>query len=106
MMLVQASLGVKNVRESTFHHCGGPVNLVLGCLSARKDRESRFHLCGGLMKLVKACLRLRDTARARVVTVYSKFTYARYNFHLKQPRLGMYFFQPNIEFSSYVYEAV
>ena len=51
-------------------------------------------------------LRLRDTARARVVTVYSKFTYARYNFHLKQPRLGVYFFQPNIEFSSYVYEAV
>ena len=51
-------------------------------------------------------LRLRDTAGAHVVTVYSKFTYARYNFHLKQPRLGMYFFQPNIEFSSYVYEVV
>ena len=55
---------------------------------------------------VTRSLGLRDTAWARVVTVYSKFTYARYSFHLKQPRLGVYFFQPNIEFSSYVYEAV
>ena len=31
------------------------------------------------------CLRLQDTARARVLTVYSKFMYACYNFHLKQP---------------------
>ena len=49
---MQACLGVKKVRESTFHHCGGPVNLVQGCLSARKERESRFHHSGGLVKLV------------------------------------------------------
>ena len=29
-------------------------------------------------------------------TVYSKFTYAHYNFHLKQPQLEVYFFQPKM----------
>ena len=42
--LVQAWLGAKKDRESSFHHCGGPVNLVRVFLSARKDRESSFHL--------------------------------------------------------------
>ena len=40
------------------------------------------------------------------VTGYCSRTYTRYNFHLKQLRLDVYFFQPNIEFSSYVYEVV
>ena len=40
------------------------------------------------------------------VTGYCSRTYTRYSFHLKQPRLDVYFFQPNIEFSSYVYEVV
>jgi len=44
----------------------------------------------------RAHLRWRDTVCARVLTVYSKFTYACYNFHLKQPRLEVYFFQPKI----------
>ena len=34
--------------------------------------------------LIFLYLRLRDTAHACVLTVYSKFAYARYNFHLKQ----------------------
>ena len=53
----------------------------------------------------KQHLRLRDTSHACVLPVNSKFTYTLH-FHLKQPWLDMYFFQPNIhvEFSSYVFE--
>ena len=43
-------------RESSFHHCGGTVQLSEICLSARNDRESSFHHCGGSEKLVQACL--------------------------------------------------
>ena len=43
-------------RESSFHHGGGPMKLVLACLCAGKDREISFHLCGGHVKLVQGCL--------------------------------------------------
>ena len=33
---VQACLSAREDRESSFHHCGGPVKLVLDCLSAGK----------------------------------------------------------------------
>ena len=69
MKLMQAYLGVKNVRESTFHHCGGPVKLVQGCLSARKDPESSFHHSGGLVKLVYACLRWRVSYHTSAIIV-------------------------------------
>ena len=51
MKHVQAPLIDRKDRESTFHHCGGPVKLVQGCLSARNDGESRLHHCAGLVKL-------------------------------------------------------
>jgi len=35
-------------------------------------------------------------------TIYPKFTYACYNLHSKQPRLGVSY-QPKIEFSSYAF---
>ena len=53
---VPACFSGRNVRESSFLHCGGLVKLVPACLSGRKDQESRFHHCGGLVKLVQACL--------------------------------------------------
>ena len=34
---------------------------------------------------------VEDTARVRVLTVYSEFTYARYNFHALETRPGVYF---------------
>ena len=49
---MHAYLGVKNVRESPFHHCVSPVKLVQGCQSARKDRESSLNHSGGHVKLV------------------------------------------------------
>ena len=33
---VQACLSAREDRESSFHHCEGPVRLVLECLSAGK----------------------------------------------------------------------
>ena len=77
---VKACLSARKDRESSFHHCGGPVKLVQAslcaentlqrrfnrregavkhvqaCLSARKDIESSFHHCGCPVKLVQACL--------------------------------------------------
>ena len=42
MKLVQAYLGAKNFRESTFHHCGGPAKLVQGFLSAKERTIKQF----------------------------------------------------------------
>ena len=36
MKHVQASLSGRQNRESSFHHCGGPVRLVQACLCAEK----------------------------------------------------------------------
>ena len=36
MKLVQACLSVRKELEGGFHHCGGPVRLVQGCLCAGK----------------------------------------------------------------------
>ena len=52
MKPVQARLNGRKDRESSFHHCGGPVKLMQGCLSARNDGESRFHHCAGLVNFV------------------------------------------------------
>ena len=50
MKLVQAFVSVRKDLESSFHHCGGPVELVQACLCARDDGESNFHHCGSPMK--------------------------------------------------------
>ena len=44
----------RNDRESSFHHCGGPMKLVQACLSARKDLESSFYHSGGPARSCKA----------------------------------------------------
>ena len=36
MAHVQACLSAREDRESSIHHCGGPVRLVLDCLCAEK----------------------------------------------------------------------
>ena len=80
MKHVQACLSAREDRESSLHHCGGSVRLVLtrlcagktwqsrfnlqggavkhveAFLSAREDREKSFHHCGGTVRLVQACL--------------------------------------------------
>ena len=80
MKHVQSCLSASDDRESSFHHCRGPVRLVQdcsgerksskrrfnlrggavehlqACLSAREDRESSFHRCRGPVRLVQACL--------------------------------------------------
>ena len=43
MNLVLAWLSTMRFRESSLHHCGGPVKLVEACLGARKHLESSFH---------------------------------------------------------------
>ena len=43
--LVQASLGVSNGVESSFHHSLDIVKLVHACLSFRMDQENIFHHC-------------------------------------------------------------
>ena len=88
MKLVQACLSASKDRESSFHHCGGPVKLVQaslcvektlqrrlnrrgvavkdvqGCLSLSKDLESSSHHCGGPVKHVQACLCARNTLQS------------------------------------------
>ena len=54
MKHVQACLYATKDRESSFHDCGGPVELPEACFSARKYRESSFHHCGGAVNLVLA----------------------------------------------------
>ena len=50
MKHVHPSLTARNDRESSFHHCGGPVELVQACLRAREDLEISFHHCVDLTK--------------------------------------------------------
>ena len=47
MKRVQTFLSTRKARESSFHHCGGPVKLVQNWLSARRHLESCFHRYGG-----------------------------------------------------------
>ena len=54
--------------ESSFHHCGGPVQLVQACLSVRMELESSFDHCGGLLRLVPACLNAGKRSEAAVLT--------------------------------------
>ena len=87
MKHVQACLSVRKDGESSFHNCGGPVNLVQAYLCvgntiqrrfprrkwtvknvqasvcSRKDR-SLYH-CGSPVKLVQACLYARNTLQRR-----------------------------------------
>ena len=51
-------------RETSFHHCGGPVKLVEAWLCARRHLESSFHHCGGSVKLVQACLCARKARKS------------------------------------------
>ena len=60
---MQAYLGVKNDRESPFHHSVSPVKLVQGCLCARKDRERCLYLCGDLVKLVQVGFKCQERSR-------------------------------------------
>ena len=38
--------------ESSFHQCGGAVELVHASLNVQRDPESSFHHCGGVVKLL------------------------------------------------------
>ena len=67
--------------------CGSPeykldITWAVLCTCRCICRCSRY-LC--IYSVEAPPLRLRDTAGLHVLTIYSKFTYARYNFHLKQP---------------------
>ena len=74
---MEVCLGVSADQESSFHHCGSPVNIVQAslcaentlqrrpgsavkhvqaCLSVSKDRESSFHCCVSTVKLVQSSL--------------------------------------------------
>ena len=41
-----------------------PFKHVEACFSAREDRESSFHHCGGPVGLVQACLCVRNPVKA------------------------------------------
>ena len=56
MKFVQACLCARKDRESSFNHCGGPVQVAEACLNARKYRESSFHHCGVAVNPVLAWL--------------------------------------------------
>ena len=43
MKQVQACLSPRKSRGNSFHHCGGPVRLVQGCLNAGKVLKSCFN---------------------------------------------------------------
>ena len=53
MNLVLTWLSTRRHRESSFHHCGGPVKLVEAWLCARRHLETSFHHCCGSVKLGK-----------------------------------------------------
>ena len=42
MILVQACLYARKARESSFHHCGGPVKHLEACLSAGNIEKAGF----------------------------------------------------------------
>ena len=56
MKHVQARLSARKDRESSFHHCGGPVKLVQACLCAENTLQRPFNRRGGAVKHVQACL--------------------------------------------------
>ena len=51
---VQDCLSASKGRESSFHHCGGPVKLVQACLCAGNTLQRRFNRRGGAVKHVRA----------------------------------------------------
>ena len=62
---MQAGSSARKDLESSFHHCGGPVN-VQTFLSAIDILQNRFNDCSRRVKLVHACLSSR-------IYLYSSF---------------------------------
>ena len=56
VVVLSICLYARKYRETSFHQCGGAVNLMLAFLSTRRNRESSFHHCGGPVKLLEAWL--------------------------------------------------
>ena len=56
---VQACFSANKDWESSFHHCGGPLQMVQTCLCAGNTLQRRFNRRGGVVKHVQACLRAR-----------------------------------------------
>ena len=54
------SLSVGMVRESSFEHSEGPMNLMQACLNAWNYRKSSFHCRGSSVKrvLTRLCARM------------------------------------------------
>ena len=69
MKLVQTCLYVSKARESSFHHCGGPVKLVEAWLCTKRHLESSFDHCGGPVKHVGACLSAGNIEKSGFTTV-------------------------------------
>ena len=53
MKHVHPSVTARIDRESSFHHCGGPVKLVQACLTASKHLETSFTNLEALSSLCK-----------------------------------------------------
>ena len=53
---VQACLRARNDRESSLHHCGGPVNLVQAGLCAGNTLQCCFIRRASVFKHVEICL--------------------------------------------------
>ena len=56
-------------KERNFHHCGGPVNLVQGCLSVGNVRQSLFIHRRGPVNLEQGCLSSVRFDKAVLTTV-------------------------------------
>ena len=64
MNLVLAWLSTRRHRESSFHHCGGPVKLLEAWLCTRRHLESSFH------PLWRFCKRVQVIVIAQVPGIY------------------------------------
>ena len=60
MKHLKACLSARVDRESSYHHCRGPVRLVQACLCEGKARSRGFDHRGGAVKHVQACLSSRE----------------------------------------------
>ena len=59
MKHVQACLSARKDGESSFLHCGGPLQMVQTCSCVGNTLQRRFNRQGGVVKHMQTCLSAR-----------------------------------------------
>ena len=64
MKHLQACLSANKDSENSFHHSGGPLQMVQTCLCAGATLHRRLHRRGVAVKHVQACLSARNNGES------------------------------------------